>query len=175
MRRRPRLLSRRCGLHAAPRISSEIPPGAQASPPTFKEVRSPCRTTDLLGNTTGYAGISPAVITGYAGVPACFQGGAVSMPHHGSPRKHHRLRRHLARERFGTNRQHPATKKERVIYAPEIVIYCRPFTLVLLSVFSQCLPPSSQYLTHPLFPPIYYLPATKQRPNSPHANHLQQA
>ena len=126
-------------------------------PRLLKEVRSPGRTTDLLGDTTGYEG-----------VPACFQGGAVSRPHHGSPRKHHRLRRRLARERFGTNRLHPTTKK-RVIYAPEIVVFRRPFTLILLSVFSQSLPHSAKHLTYLLFIPICQLPATKQRPHHPRA------
>ena len=41
VRRRPRLLSRKCGLQAAPS------PGAQASPPAFKEVRSPGRTLQI--------------------------------------------------------------------------------------------------------------------------------
>ena len=120
VRRRPRLLSRRCGLHAAPRISSETPPGTKASPPAFKGGRSPGRTTDLLGNTTGYAGVSLA--NGLAQIANTLQ-----------------------------------RKKERVIYAPEIVIYCRPFTLVLLSVFSQS--SLSVLSVFTAFCPTPYIPA----------------
>ena len=126
MRRRPRLLSRRCGLQAAPSLA---------------RVRRR---------------------------PRLLSGGAVSRPHHRSPRRHHWLRRRLARERFGTNRQHPATKKRTSNLRARNRNILPPFhprtSLSVLSVFSQCLPHSAQHLTYLLFTPIYYLPANQQKP-----------
>ena len=119
VRRRPRLLSRRCGLHAAP-----SPARVRRRPRLLKSARSPDHTTALLVATTRYAGVS--------------------------------LANGLAQTANTLQRK----KKVRVIYAPEIVIYCRPFTLVLLSVFSQSLPHSAQHLTYLLFIPISQLLST---------------
>ena len=157
VRRRPRLLSRRCGLHAAPRISSETPPGTKASPPAFKGGRSPGRTIACPGTQASppAKGVrSPCRTIACPGAQASppAKGGAVSMPHHRSPRRNHWVRRRLARERFGTNRQHPATKKitnnlrarNRNILPP-----FHPHTsLSLLSVFTAFCPT-------PYIPAIY--------------------